>query len=118
WQLRRVGPIVASPVVAGDMVLVADAAKSLWALDLATGRARWALALPDVVSATPAVVGRTAVVPTDDLRARDPGDQAAGRHAGPRDRRRPGREYRGPAPGRRRDRVDRRFDPALQRRHR
>jgi outer membrane protein assembly factor BamB len=66
WQVRLSGPIVASPVATGGLVLVADSTRSLWALDAADGTARWVTRLPDVVSTAPLVTGRVVVVPVDD----------------------------------------------------
>jgi outer membrane protein assembly factor BamB len=66
WRLRLEGPIVASPVLAGPVVLVADAGKHLWALDAGTGTARWVASFPDLVGAAPAVGDGVVVVPGED----------------------------------------------------
>lgn len=68
WRVRLSKPIVSTPTMAGDRVLVADARRNLWALSLADGSARWVRQFDDMVTDSPAVSGDTVVVPTDDRR--------------------------------------------------
>lgn len=68
WRVRLSGPIVTTPAVAGDRVLVADSRKNLWALALDDGRALWVHRFGDVVSASPAVAGDRVVVASEDRR--------------------------------------------------
>jgi outer membrane protein assembly factor BamB len=76
WQVRLEAPIVAQPVVAGSVVLVAAANKSLYSLEVATGATRWVDTFPDVVSTTPVVGGGAILAITEDGTARvlDPGN--------------------------------------------
>jgi len=75
WQVRLDAPIVAQPVVAGSVVLVAAANKALYSMDVATGATRWVDTFPDVVSTTPVVGGGAILAITEDGTARvlDPG---------------------------------------------
>ena len=66
WRVRLTGPIVATPALAGEQVLVADSRKNLWSLHLADGTAHWVRRFDDVVSASPVVAGDRVVVATDD----------------------------------------------------
>jgi outer membrane protein assembly factor BamB len=66
WQLMLPPPIVASPAIAGDVVLVADAEKNVWALRLSDGSARWVRRFDDVVTTSPAVWEDAAAVADED----------------------------------------------------
>ena len=66
WRVQLRGPILATPVVVGGLVLVGDSLKGVWALSTETGAALWTHRLPDVVSASPLAVGDLVAVPSDD----------------------------------------------------
>jgi YD repeat-containing protein len=66
WQVRLAAPILTTPAVSQDAVLVAGGDKRLWALSLTDGSTRWVADLDDVVTTTPSVSGSTVVVATDD----------------------------------------------------
>ncbi|GAB3249134.1 outer membrane protein assembly factor BamB family protein [Nocardioides dilutus] len=66
WQVSLTPPIVATPTINDDQVLVADASKNLWALSLADGSAQWVHRFDDVVSATPVATGNLVVVAVED----------------------------------------------------
>jgi outer membrane protein assembly factor BamB len=66
WRVQLRGPILASPVVVGGVVVVGDSLRQVWALSGETGQALWSYRLPDVVSASPLVAGDLIVVPSDD----------------------------------------------------
>lgn len=68
WRVRLTGPVVATPTLAGDRVLVADSERNLWALSLTDGSARWVRQFGDMVTDSPGVTGSVAIVPTDDRR--------------------------------------------------
>lgn len=73
WRAEVAGPVDASPAVAGGLVLAADRAGTFFALDRETGEQRWRVEsgplvpMPwggesgDLYTASPAVVGSTAV---------------------------------------------------------
>ena len=60
--------MVAAPVLAAGVVLVADGNRRLWALSAVTGGALWVRTFDDVVSASPTVADTVAAVATDDGR--------------------------------------------------
>ena len=66
WRVQLRGPILATPVVVGGLVVVGDSLKGVWALSTETGAALWTHRLPDVVSASPLAVGDLVAVPSDD----------------------------------------------------
>jgi len=65
WE-SLVGPTVASPVVAGALVLASTANGRLLFLDRATGRRLHEMPLASAVESSPAVSGRMVLVGTDD----------------------------------------------------
>jgi outer membrane protein assembly factor BamB len=68
WQVRLAPPILVTPTVTPDSVLVADGSKRLWSLSLSDGRTRWVHDFDDVVSVAPTATATAAVVATDDAR--------------------------------------------------
>jgi outer membrane protein assembly factor BamB len=66
WQVGLTPPIVATPAIQDDVVLVADASKALWALSLTDGTAQWVHTFDDVVGAAPTVADGVVAVPVDD----------------------------------------------------
>jgi outer membrane protein assembly factor BamB len=64
WKYK-LGPIVASPVIAGDTVFVASDKGQVAALDLASGNVRWSANAKSPVYATPAVEDGKVLVASD-----------------------------------------------------
>lgn len=68
WQVSLTPPIVATPAVLGDLALVADSSKAVWALSLTDGSTQWVHRFDDVVSATPVATEDVIAVASEDRR--------------------------------------------------
>ena len=66
WKFRAGGKVEASPVIAGDYVIIASADGRLRLLDFATGVERWTYETGSALSGTPAVTNDLIVVGAED----------------------------------------------------
>jgi hypothetical protein len=57
WRFKTNGPVISSPVVAGNIVYIGSEDKSVYALRLANGTKVWSAPTQDTIEATPRIVG-------------------------------------------------------------
>jgi outer membrane protein assembly factor BamB len=68
WKFKALGKIDASPVIAGNSVVVASADGRLRFIDITTGTERWKYEVGSPISGTPAVTSNIIVVAAEDGR--------------------------------------------------
>ena len=66
WKFRAGSKVDASPVIAGDYVVIASSDGRLRLLDLDTGTERWTYEIGSALSGTPAVTNDLVVIGAED----------------------------------------------------
>jgi outer membrane protein assembly factor BamB/tetratricopeptide (TPR) repeat protein len=66
WEFRADGPVVASPALAGDLVLVGSLDRNVYALSTTDGRVRWRFETGGAVTAAPVALDGAVYVGADD----------------------------------------------------